>query len=93
MSEKYANGMYITTSKMQDIVAAEIFRALSAWLVGITMLTNLNQTSGVAVFTFSAPDFRDYQVTLDRQGLRAVEWLELPANEMLDNVDTEEQIL
>jgi len=68
MSEKYSNGMFKTTSKLQDLVAGQIFTALYIVMSGITMSTNLDQISGDTLFTFEKDNIEVYKLIVDRNG-------------------------
>jgi len=64
MTTKYSNGLYKTTSKIQDKISMILFKVLNAK----SMSTNFNQKSGHVYFDFELQDNESKMIILDYQG-------------------------
>jgi hypothetical protein len=64
MTNKLSNGMYKTTSKVQDKISIAIFKVLGT----DSMSTNFNQTTGHAYFTYQLTDGNTRCIILDYKG-------------------------
>jgi hypothetical protein len=64
MPDKYSNGLYKTTSKIQDKISMILFKALDAK----SMSTSFDQKSGHSYFTYELPTGYQKCIILDFQG-------------------------
>ena len=68
MSYKYPNGNYITTSAVQDHISQVVYKMFSRSSMKVGMLTDFNQISGVAVYTYVL-NGQSFFLYLDRNGV------------------------